>query len=290
MLDAKKRAVLDAIFLRTRKALEGWPSGPMKARIPSGGMDFLDLREYQPGDEVRHIDWKSTSRSGKVLVKKFIHDQEISVLIFASTSPSMNFSTITSTKLEVMTEIATALAWITINSGNRFSLYKFSKTAEYCIRNANNEKHVLAAGAILLGGQKPKTDKSVDIWKILSGKKTPRSMVFILSDFYEKLDPRLFSACAQKHDLHLFRILDKSEINLPDTPDIICKHPEKSQTHLMRSSEKEFRSNYQRLFNEHENQIIELCKSNETGFLRINTCEPYLAILVDYFNQLFHGQ
>ena len=77
MLDSKSRSLLAAIFLRTRKALEGRPSGPMKAQIPCGGMDFVELREYEPGDEVRHIDWKSSSRSGKVLVKKFMHDQEI---------------------------------------------------------------------------------------------------------------------------------------------------------------------------------------------------------------------
>ena len=102
MLDSKSRSLLAAIFLRTRKALEGRPSGPMKARIPCGGMDFVELREYEPGDEVRHIDWKSSSRSGKVLVKKFMHDQEISIRIFACTSESMHYSTTGSTKLEVV--------------------------------------------------------------------------------------------------------------------------------------------------------------------------------------------
>ena len=289
MLDSKSRSLLAAIFLRTRKALEGRPSGPMKARIPCGGLDFVELREYEPGDEVRHIDWKSSSRSGKVLVKKFMHDQEISIRIFACTSKSMHYSTTGSTKLEVLAELATALGWIAINSGNRFSLFKFDKAVERIISHANSEKQVQATGASLLKG-KPllKTSNNV-LWKALAEKQTPRSMVFVLSDFYEPIDPVLFGACANRHDLHLLRILDPREISLPDSPDIYCKNPWNADSILVKSSDKNFRSQYLQLFAEHENKVMGLCNSNGAGFLRISTSEPYLSSLISYFNQTFKG-
>jgi len=289
MLDSKSRTLLASIFLRTRKALEGRPSGPMKAKIPCGGMDFVELREYEPGDEVRHIDWKSTSRSGRVLVKKFIHDQEISIWIFACTSSSMLYSSTESTKLEVLGELATALGWIAINSGNRFSLFKFDKAVEQIIKHANSEKKVQAMGASLLGAQQPFKSINSGIWKTLAEKQTPRSMAFVLSDFYEPIDPALFSVCAKRHDLHLIRILDPREIALPDTPDILCKNLENSEPILVRSSDKDFRNQYLQLFAEHESKIIGLCKSNGAGFLRISTSEPFLSRLISYFNQKFKG-
>jgi uncharacterized protein (DUF58 family) len=289
MLDTKSRLLLKSLFLRTRKALEGRPSGPMKAKIPSGGMDFVNLREYEPGDEVRHIDWKSSSRSGKVLVKKFMHDQEISVQIFACTSASMHYSTTASTKLEVLAELATALGWIAINSGNRFSLLKFDNSVKRSIKDANTERQVQAISACLLKDQLPFKGLSSSLWKTLAQKQTPRSMVFVLSDFYEPIDPALFGACAKKHDLHLIRILDPREISLPDSPDIHCKNPWNAGSILVKSSDKNFRNQYLQLFAEHENKVIELCKSNGAGFLRISTSEPYLSSLISYFNQTFKG-
>ncbi len=289
MLDYKSRSLLKSLFLRTRKALEGRPSGPMKAKIPCGGMDFVNLREYEPGDEVRHIDWKSSSRSGKVLVKKFMHDQEISIQIFACTSASMHYSTTASTKLEVLAELATALGWIAINSGNRFSLLKFDNSVKRSIKDANTEKQVQAISACLLKDQLPLKGLSASLWKTLAQKQTPRSMVFVLSDFYEPIDPVLFGACAKKHDLHLIRILDPREITLPDTPDILCKKLGNNEPMLIRSSDKDFRNQYLQLFAAHENKVIGLCKSNGAGFLRISTSEPYLSSLISYFNQTFKG-
>lgn len=289
MLDSKNRSLLAAIFLRTRKALEGRPSGPMKARIPCGGMDFVELREYEPGDEVRHIDWKSSSRSGKVLVKKFMHDQEISIRIFASTCQAMHYSTTDTTKLEVVAELATALGWIAINSGNKFSLFKFDKAVERIISDANSAKKVQAIGASLLK-DKPllKTLKNV-LWEVLAEKQTPRSMVFVLSDFYEPIDPVLFGACAKRHDLHLLRILDPREISLPESADIHCKNPWNAGTMLVKSSDKDFRNQYLQLFAKHENKLAGLCKSSGAGFLRISTSEHYLSSLISYFNQTFKG-
>ena len=289
MLDSKSRSLLKSLFLRTRKALEGRPSGPMKAKIPCGGMDFVNLREYEPGDEVRHIDWKSSSRSGKVLVKKFMHDQEISIQIFACTSASMHYSTTASTKLEVLAELATALGWIAINSGNRFSLLKFDNSVKRSIKDANTEKQVQAISACLLKDQLPLKGLSASLWKTLAQKQTPRSMVFVLSDFYEPIDPVLFGASAKKHDLHLIRILDPREITLPDTPDILCKNLGNNEPMLIRSSDKDFRNQYLQLFAAHENKVIWLCKSNGAGFLRISTSEPYLSSLISYFNQTFKG-
>ena len=289
MLDYKSRSLLKSLFLRTRKALEGRPSGPMKAKIPCGGMDFVNLREYEPGDEVRHIDWKSSSRSGKVLVKKFMHDQEISIQIFACTSASMNYSTTASTKLEVLAELATALGWIAINSGNRFSLLKFDNSVKRSIKDANTEKQVQAISACLLKDQLPLKGLSTNLWKTLAQKQTPRSMIFVLSDFYEPIDPVLFGASAKKHDLHLIRILDPREITLPDTPDILCKNLGNNEPILIRSSDKDLRNQYLQLFAAHENKLLGLCKSNGAGFLRISTSEPYLSSLISYFNQTFKG-
>ena len=252
-------------------------------------MDFVNLREYEPGDEVRHIDWKSSSRSGKVLVKKFMHDQEISIQIFACTSASMHYSTTASTKLEVLAELATALGWIAINSGNRFSLLKFDNSVKRSIKDANTEKQVQAISACLLKDQLPLKGLSANLWKTLAQKQTPRSMVFVLSDFYEPIDPVLFGACAKKHDLHLIRILDPREITLPDTPDILCKNLGNNEPMLIRSSDKDFRNQYLQLFAAHENKVIWLCKSNGAGFLRISTSEPYLSSLISYFNQTFKG-
>jgi hypothetical protein len=100
---------------------------------------------------------------------------------------------------------------------------------------------------------------------------------------------RAASASAKKHDLHLIRILDPREITLPDTPDILCKNLGNNEPMLIRSSDKDFRSQYLQLFAAHENKVVGLCKSNGAGFLRISTSEPYLSSLISYFNQTFKG-
>ena len=114
-------------------------------------------------------------------------------------------------------------------------------------------------------------------------------MVFVLSDFYEPIDPVLFGACANRHDLHLLRILDPREIAIPESPDIYCKNPWNADPILVKSSDKDFRIQYLQLFAEHENKVAGLCKSNGAGFLRISTSEPYLSSLISYFNQTFKG-
>jgi uncharacterized protein (DUF58 family) len=218
-----------------------------------------------------------------------MHDQEISIRIFACTSESMHYSTTGSTKLEVVAELATALGWIAINSGNRFSMFKFDKTVERIMSHANSAKKVQAIGASLLKDKPLLKTSNNFLWKALAEKQTPRSMVFVLSDFYEPIDPVLFSACANRHDLHLLRILDPREISLPDSPDIHCKNPWHAAPILVKSSDKDFRNQFLQLFAEHENKVAKLCKSNGAGFLRISTSEPYLSSFISYFNQTFKG-
>jgi uncharacterized protein (DUF58 family) len=168
-------------------------------------------------------------------------------------------------------------------------MFKFDKTVERIMSHANSAKKVQAIGASLLKDKPLLKTSNNFLWKALAEKQTPRSMVFVLSDFYEPIDPVLFSACANRHDLHLLRILDPREISLPDTPDIHCKNPWHAAPILVKSSDKDFRNQYLQLFAEHENKVAKLCKSNGAGFLRISTSEPYLSSLISYFNQTFKG-
>ncbi len=284
MLDAKTRTMLDSIFLRTRKALKGRPSGPMKVKLPSGGMDFIELREYEPGDEVRHIDWKSSSRAGRILIKKFIHDQEISLQIIADVGPRMNYSTTDITKKQVAAEIATALAWVATSSGNRFSFFKLNKYLECSFEDAKGEKEVRALGAILLQAPSSLKETGLNVWKSLAQKQMPRSLVFILSDFYEIIPEGLFASCSKKHDLHLIRILDPREISLPRSADISAKNSGDLSATTIYSSNKDFRDRYQVLFEQHENKIKNLCKKVGAGFIRFTCLDPFLKQLVNYLN------
>jgi len=180
------------------------------------GLEFSEVREYQPGDEVRTIDWNVTARMGVPYVKKFVEERELVLYLLVDVSPSSLFSSTAVTKRELAAELATLLAFAADANNDKTGLIAFSDSVEHYVAPRKGMQHVLRMTRDLLYLQ-PRgraTDIKAATDLLMRIAKRP-GVVFLISDFHARgYEPSLRLA-AQKHDLTAVSITDPRELDLP---------------------------------------------------------------------------
>ena len=183
------------------------------------GMSFEDVRLYQPGDEIRFIDWNVTARSHQeVYVKRFVEERELTVMLLVDLSASLRFGTVKQTKAEVAAELAALLAFSAIKNNDRVGLILFTDTVEKFVAPKKGRKHVLRLITEILTFQpKGKGTDLAEALGYLSRVTRRRSVTFVLSDF--QADPASFEhplrIVGRRHDLVPIVIRDRMEETLP---------------------------------------------------------------------------
>ena len=206
------------IQIRTSHQVTEVMAGEYKSAFKGRGMEFDEVRLYQPGDDIRTIDWNVTARTGTAYVKRFVEERELTVMLMVDASSSGTFGSQNKSKNEVAAEIAGLLACAAIRSNDRVGLIIFTDQIELYIPPKKGHSHVLRVIREVLGFKKEKrstTNVSAAL-DFLSKVCTRRSVVFLISDFlcgdWEKAAAR----AARRHDLIPVSIADPRESELPD--------------------------------------------------------------------------
>src|SRR3982751_1128453 len=203
--------------IRTRGLVETAFAGNYHSVFKGRGMNFEDVREYQPGDEIRAIDWNVTARMGNAFVKKFTEERELTVMLIVDVSASGNFGSKTQSKRELAAEVACLLAFSAIRNNDKVGLLLFSDQVELFIPPKKGRSHTLRIVREILffepAGRGTAPALALDY---LNNVVTRRAVVFFISDFQTRSEEHALAVSGRRHDFIAIHIEDEREETLPN--------------------------------------------------------------------------
>ena len=259
-------------------------SGEYHTAFKGKGMAFSEVREYQPGDDVRSIDWNVTARYNSPFVKVFEEEREMTVILLIDVSGSSDFGTQTQLKREVATEIAAVLSFSTINNNDKIGVLFFSDKIEKFIPPKKGKSHILRIirELITFESESKKTNIEVAL-KYFNNVIKKRAVCFILSDFMDTNFDKSLKIARNKHDIIALRIHDVREETLPNVGLIKVEDAESGQTRWMDSSNKQVRKNYNNNYREFEKDLKQTLQSSGVDHIDIKTGKDFIKPLMSFF-------
>jgi len=247
------------------------------------GTDFLDLREYEPGDDVRHIDWNVTARMDTPYVRQYTEDRELTAWLLLDRSPSMGFGPIERPKELVLQELATALARLLTRDGNRVGAILFDNEIEETLPPRTGRNQVLALARELL--RPPRTNGAVtDLTALLESADRAirrRSLVVLVSDFITAPGwERPLLQLTERHEVVAIRLLDPREYELPDTGVLVVEDAETGEQLTVDSSDAEFRRRLREAGELREAELRALTVRAGVDVLEVSTEDDLVRALV----------
>jgi len=220
--------------LRTRARVEAAFSGQYRSVFKGRGMNFEEVREYQPGDEVRFIEWNVTARLGEVrgeaYVKKFTEERELSVMLLVDISGSGDFGSVDRNKRELAAEVACVLAFSAIRNNDRVGLLLFSDHVELFVPPRRGRRHALRVVREILffeaKGRGTDVGGALEKFNRLLHR---RSVVFLFSDFQAPAFGKQLGITSRRHDLVALPLVDPREETLPDVGTVRLEDTETGQ-------------------------------------------------------------
>jgi uncharacterized protein (DUF58 family) len=280
------------IEIRTRRLVDSSMGGEYHSVFKGRGMDFDEVREYVPGDEVRTIDWNVTARSGRPFVKKFTEERELTILLLVDVSASGNFGSTSQSKREMAAELASVLAFSAIRNSDKVGLVLFSDQIEQYIPPKKGRRHVLRVVREILYFQPQ--HRGTDIVQALdfANRVTRRRAVtFLISDFQTSGDPIRALASLQRavrltrtrHDLVAMHIQDRREQELPDVGLLAIEDAETGEMLELSTSNPKVRARFAELSRRNVEALRRVLNAEAVDSLELETGESYVPPLMQFF-------
>ncbi len=248
------------------------------------GMEFAEVREYMPGDDVRTIDWNVTARSGKPHVKLFDEERELTVMLLVDASASGAFGTRARMKREVAAELSAVLAFSAIKNNDKVGAIIFTDTVEKYLPPRKGRHHVLHVIRELLYYEP--LSKGTDIGaavEFMSSVVRHRAVVFLISDFLSSSFETALKIAARRHDVIAIRLYDSLEEQLPKAGLLQIHDAETGELAMVDTGNQHFRSAYAAANKQRVAQLSNFFQSNRLDYLALNTGESYVEPLVKFF-------
>ena len=272
------------IEIRTRHLVNDVFSGEYHSVFKGRGMEFAEVREYEPGDEIRSIDWNVTARLGRPYVKRFIEERELTVILMADVSASGHFGTVSQMKGEITAEICALLAYAAIQNNDRVGLLMFTDQVEKFIPPKKGRTHILRVIREVLYNQPEHTGTDIaQALEYLNRLLTRRCIVFILSDFLTADYTKPLRVASKRHDVVAVTITDPRELSLPGVGLIELEDAETGEEVLVDTGDADWRRQYAEY-----NEAVREARDRQfrvTGVdaIHIRTDQPYIDPLLQFF-------
>lgn len=269
-----------------RRAVNDQLAGAYHSIFKGRGMDFLDVREYQPGDDIRVIDWNVSARTGELHVKRFVEERELSVFILVDASGSQTFGTHNRRKQTAAAELAALIAFSAIKNNDRIGLIRFTDRIETFIEPKKGRKHVMRVITEILRGDASSTKTDLNVALDFLSKTTKKHTVaFLISDFIDTSFERSLRIAHRRHELIPLVIIDPMEERLPDMGIVHFEDPESGEILTVDTSNRDVRDQYQRTMTERHTQRDHLFRRLKMDSVTIRTDRNHIDPLVHYFRQ-----
>lgn len=270
--------------LVTRRIVNDQLAGSYHSVFKGRGMSFDEVRPYQPGDEIRFIDWNVSARMDEVFVKQFVEERELTVFILVDASASQRFGTGAETKREVAAQLAAMVAFAAIKNNDRVGLIIFTDQIEVFVPPKKGRKHVLSVISQILEWQ-PRgrgTDiaQAVDYFARVCKR---RSVAFVLSDFQDDGFRKSLQVAAQRHDLVPVVLIDPAEEELPAMGTVAMEDPETGEVIHVDTLSRAGRKRYRELARQLRERRERLFHQLKIDAIHVETDKSLLQPLVNYF-------
>ncbi len=272
------------IELRTRNLVNTIFAGEYHSVFKGKGMAFAEVREYQPGDDVRTIDWNVTARMGDPFVKVFDEERELTVILMVDASASGDFGTVAQMKGEIGAEICALLAFSAIQNNDRVGLIIFTDEVELFIPPKKGKKHVLRVIRELLYFQPSGRSTNIDTaLEYLNRVTYRRSVVFLVSDFFASDYEKALRVANRRHDLVAIALEDPREYDLPAIGIVELEDAETGEGIMVDFGDAAVRETFQKLTKKERDDREALFRRMGLDAVNISTQGAYHEPLMQFF-------
>ncbi|MGC8743624.1 MAG: DUF58 domain-containing protein [Verrucomicrobiia bacterium] len=274
------------IELRTNRLVTETLSGQYHSVFKGQGMNFDEVREYQPGDDVRLIDWNVTARMNHPFIKKFVEERELTVILIVDLSASGVFGSTAQSKRDIAGEVASVLAFSAIRNNDKVGLILFTGDVEKYIAPRKGKRHVLRVirDILFYEPQRKETNLNAALEFLLRIMRR-RAIVVVVSDFLFNLDQTLLRQVNRKHDLVAIQIVDPRELELPDIGRVALEDAETGEIMEINTGSIHIRGAFARRREFWLDELNKTFRSLRIDLIRIMTDKPYAAELERFFKQ-----
>ena len=275
------------IEIKTRGLSNNIFAGEYHTAFKGRGMQFAEVREYMPGDDVRSIDWNVTARYSKPFIKVFEEEREMTLMLLVDVSGSDDFGTAEQTKREYLTEVAATIAFSAATNNDKIGVIFFSDKIEKYIPPQKGKKHILYIIRELLSFQPTSRKTNIDFaLKYFTNMVKKRCSAFLISDF---IDDSNYSdsllIASKKHDLAALQIFDPREKELPDAGLIKMKDAETNEDMWVDTSSASTRRVYEQYVKERDELLAQSFAKSGVDYISIATTDAYVKSLMKLFKK-----
>jgi uncharacterized protein (DUF58 family) len=276
--------ILQRLEWKVIRRLDGLLQGDYRSLFYGYGVDFADLREYQPEDDIRYIDWNVTARMDAPYVRQYVEDREITAWFLLDLSPSVDFGTVHSLKRTILVDFVTTIARLLTRHGNRIGAIFYGNQIERTIPARGGRVQVLRLVNDLLHFPTPTHAPFTNLTPLLTGglhaiKK--RSLIFILSDFISAPGwERPLSLLHQRHEVMAIRLYDPREMELPDVGPLLLEDSETGEQIYVDTHDKKFRQRFFEAAQKREADLAHTFKRAGVDALSLSTDEDLVKAIL----------
>lgn len=273
------------IEIKARKLSRNIFAGEYHSQFKGRGMAFSEVREYQPGDDVRSIDWNVTARLNKPYIKVFEEERELTVMLLVDVSGSRHFGTLSQMKRDMMAEVAATLAFSTIANNDKVGVIFFSDKIEKFIPAKKGKTHVLHIIRELLSFEP--TSAGTDIAQALqyfANAQKRHCTAFLISDFIgagNMYQPLMIAS--NRHEVNAIQIYDRREAELPNIGLVKFHDAETGNDLWVNTAITSVRDNYAQTWRDNQNEMQQLFTRTGVNHVSVRTDEDYVKALMHLF-------
>lgn len=286
MIDPELAARLERIRVLTRRKITAAFAGDYISAFKGRGMEFEEVRPYQPGDEVKFIDWNVTARSSEPYVKVFREERELSMMLLLDLSPSGLFSSQEKSKNQLAAELCAMLAYTAVSNQDKVGLTIFTDHVEKVIPPARGNRHVMHLIRDVISYKPEGKGTSISsALKYTNSILRKKSILFLISDFHDQGYEHHLAAAAEKHDLVCIQLLDPREETAPNRGLYRFVDPESGRTRLYDGRSPQARKEWEALYYKRQKALKSMIREKGADFLTLHAGEDWVQPLSRFFMQ-----
>ncbi len=298
MLTEELMREVKRLEIRARRRVDDLFGGQYHSAFKGQGVEFAEVREYQPGDEVRTIDWNVTARTGHPFVKRFTEERQLTVILSVDCSQSTAFGSVQRSKHQLACEVGAVLTLAAGRNNDRVGLQVYGSehledAKPFHLRPSKGKKHSRRVLRELIDASPGQSQFNLtDSLRELGRTYRRRAIMFVMSDFLSGLNnhgepdwAKPLRMLAQRHEVVAIQLTDPFEMELPRAGIIRIHDPITGKRHSVDTSSKRVRSRYQMQAIEEQKQISQTLNRARVDLIQLSTAKNYVDDLVKYFHQ-----
>jgi uncharacterized protein (DUF58 family) len=277
--------------ITTRHLVRDIVAGEYSSAFRGRGVEFSEVREYQPGDDVRTIDWNVTARLGAAYVKRYLEERELSVMFVVDASASQQFGTELRTKHSLAVEVCAVLALAAARNSDRVGAVWVTDRIERFVPPGRGRRHALRVINDLLAFEPAGTGTDLGTaLQFIEPVLRRRAVIFLISDFLTSGYQSALGRLARRHDVIALQLYDPRERELPDLGLVTLHDSESGAWQVVDTSDRATRDQFQRHAADFERELHDDLRLSGADFVRLETGRPYAESLITFFRRRERAQ